>query len=419
MKLDYSRTIRVGFAFLSISAFWQMYDNIIPLILRNTFKIGDTLAGSIMAMDNILAIVMLPLFGAISDRTVSKMGRRIPFILIGTILTAIFLMLVPLAVEQKNLWLFFIALGLTLFFISTYRSPAIALMPDVTPSPLRSKANAIINLMGALGAAFTLAMTALLVQKTGHQSYAPLFSAVAVFMIVSMLIVVFTVPENKLRIVEEEEEKVPDSQVQMEPEVKRSLIFLLFSVFLWFMGYNAITTAFSKYAEETWHMNVGIAATSLLIATFGAILSFIPVGILSSKIGRKKMILIGIVLLTICFASAAAFDTFSPLIYMLFAIVGFGWASINVNSYPMVVEMSHQGNTGKFTGYYYTFSMAAQIITPVVSGAFLEFVGYWTLFPYAAVMICLSLVTMAFVKHGDNKPEPPKDKLDFLGNIEN
>lgn len=417
MKLNYSRTIRVGFAFLSISAFWQMYDNVVPLILKNTFEIGDTLAGSIMAMDNVLALFMLPIFGAISDRSTSKYGRRVPFIVVGSILTILFMLVVPVTVEKQSLWLFFVSLGFTLLSISIYRSPAVALMPDVTPAPLRSKANAIINLMGALGAVFTLVLTPLLITKAGHQSYYPLFIAVALLILVSVLVVIFTVPENKLRIDEEKVETQTSNQT-MSIAMKRSLIFLLISTFLWFMGYNAITTAFTKYAEVVWQMNISAASTSLLIATIAAVISFIPVGILSSKLGRKKIIVTGVLLLASCFALGTFFTSFSPLVYVLFAIVGFSWACITVNSYPMVVEMSQHGDTGKFTGFYYTFSMAAQIITPIVSGAFLEFVGYWTLFPYAASMVGLALITMSFVKHGDNRPDMG-DKLDFFGSIDN
>ena len=212
MKLNYSRTIRVGFAFLSISAFWQMYDNVVPLILKNTFEIGDTLAGSIMAMDNVLALFMLPIFGAISDRSTSKYGRRVPFIVVGSILTILFMLVVPATVEKRSLWLFFVSLGFTLLSISIYRSPAVALMPDVTPAPLRSKANAIINLMGALGAVFTLVLTPLLITKAGHQSYYPLFIAVALLILVSVLVVIFTVPENKLRIDEEKVETQTSNQ---------------------------------------------------------------------------------------------------------------------------------------------------------------------------------------------------------------
>lgn len=306
MKLNYSRTIRVGFAFLSISAFWQMYDNVVPLILKNTFEIGDTLAGSIMAMDNVLALFMLPIFGAISDRSTSKYGRRVPFIVVGSILTILFMLVVPATVEKRSLWLFFVSLGFTLLSISIYRSPAVALMPDVTPAPLRSKANAIINLMGALGAVFTLVLTPLLITKAGHQSYYPLFIAVALLILVSVLVVIFTVPENKLRIDEEKVETQTSNQT-MSIAMKRSLIFLLISTFLWFMGYNAITTAFTKYAEVVWQMNISAASTSLLIATIAAVISFIPVGILSSKLGRKKIIVTGVLLLASCFALGTFF----------------------------------------------------------------------------------------------------------------
>lgn len=418
MKLSYSRTILVGFAFLSICAFWQMYDAFIPLILKNDFGIGDTLSGFIMALDNMLAIILLPLFGALSDRYNSRLGRRTPFVLVGTAMAVAFMLLIPVAANTHLLWLFFVALGMTLFSMGIYRSPAVALMPDVTPAPLRSKANAVINLMGAVGGIYTLVITKVLIRGNGQADYFPVFIGVAVLMLVSVAILTLTIKENKLRIVEDTPKSEPSELKPartMPPEMFRSLILILCSVFLWFMGYNAVTTAFTKYAQATWSMNVGAASTCLLVATGGAIISYIPVGILSSKIGRKKVILFGVTVLALCFGSGIFFTEFSPALYGIFALIGFAWASINVNSYPMVIELSKAGDVGKYTGYYYTFSMLAQIITPIISGALLEHVGYWTLFPYASLMVAAAFVTMYLVKHGDNRPSLPQDKLELLG----
>lgn len=423
MKLNTKRTVLVGLGFFSISAFWQAYDNIIPLILRDTFSLGDTLAGFIMSLDNILALFMLPLFGALSD----KANRRIPFIIFGTIAAVGCTVLIPFAARSRSLTLFFIVLGALLVAMGTYRSPAVALMPDITPKPLRSKANAIINLMGALGGAYTLLANTMLLKQSSDGAapdYLPVFLAVAALMAAAVLVLTLTINEKKLvKEMQEinygvdptEEIKLTekDEKGNLPPDVRRSLFLILASVSFWFMGYNAVTTAFTKYAATVWGQHVGQASTCLLVATVGAMAAFIPIGILSSKIGRKKTVLIGVTLLCACFASGALVaERFTPALYIMFALVGFAWAAINVNSYPMVVEISKFGNIGRYTGYYYTFSMAAQIVTPILSGALLEHVGYHTLFPYASIMVALSFFTMSLTRHGDNRPALPQTKIE-------
>ena len=408
MKLNNKRTILVGLAFMSICAFWQLYDNIIPLILLNTFHLKDTVSGFIMSLDNILALFMLPLFGAFSDRINTRMGKRMPFIVFGTILAAFAMLLLPIADLMQSMLLFFTALGLTLFAMATYCSPAVALMPDITPKPLRSKANAIINLMGAVGGIITLILITLLVPKTANPNYFPLFLSIASIMLLCVAILFMTIKEKQLRIADDEGESEEASATQhgkMEPAVKRSLMFILFSVAFWFMGYNAVTTAFSKYANVVWGMSGGEFAKPMMVATVAAIISYIPVGSLSSRFGRKKMILAGVVLLACSYLSGMFFTTFSPLLNIVFGMVGIAWAMINVNSYPMVVEMSQGSDVGKYTGTYYTFSMAAQVLTPILSGFLLEYVGYWTLFPYAALCVLIALLLFTQVKHGDNRPE--------------
>ena len=423
MKLNVKHTDFMGMAFLPLCTFWQMYEGIIPLILKHTFHLKDTYSGMIMALDNVLALFMLPFFGNLSDKTRTRLGKRTPFIIAGTAASCLFMLLIPLADQLGIFWMFIAALLMVLVSMSIYRSPAVALMPDVTPKPLRSKGNAIINLMGAVGGMITLVLIQVLVPgHTERPNYFPLFAAVAFIMVVSVVLLVFTIPENRLSAeaaaLSDPEETEPEpneetsSSAPLPRDVKKSLIFLLLSVAFWFMGYNAVTSAFSKYAQIQWGMTGGSFASSLLIATAAAILSYIPVGIIATRIGRKKTILIGVAMLALCFFSGALFPTYHPSVNLVFALVGVAWAAINVNSYPMVVEMSRGSNVGKFTGYYYTFSMAAQIITPVLSGALLEHVGYWTLFPYAALYCAFAFITMLFVCHGDSKPIPPKSRLE-------
>lgn len=432
MKLNYKRTFLIGLAFLSISAFWQMYDNIIPLILQGTFHLGETVTGVIMAADNVLALFLLPIFGSISDKVDTRAGKRMPFIAGGTILAVIFLMLLPIADRTVNLVLFVAALFALLISMGLYRSPAVALMPDLTPNKLRSKGNAIINLMGAVGGVYTLIMIKLLVGKGERPDYMPLFVSVAALMILSVGILIITINEKKVKakveaevrayeesagvIVETEDsvEAGSEQKVSMPREVKRSMIFLLASIFLWFTAYNAVTTAFSRYTKVVWKLEGGGFADCLMVATVAAIISYIPIGNISSKIGRKKTIMGGIVLMSVCYFAAILVNTYHPLINVAFAVIGIGWAAINVNSYPMIVEMSKGCDIGKFTGTYYTFSMTAQIFTPILSGFLLENVSYRTLFPYAFLFSVLAFITMLQVHHGDARPDKKKSMLEHF-----
>lgn len=419
IKLNYKRTFFIGLAFLSISGFWQMYDSIIPLMLQNTFHLGETVTGALMAMDNVLAIFLLPLFGTLSDKADTKIGKRMPFILGGTFLAAAFLMLLSAADRKQNLVLFLFVLFLLLLSMGLYRSPAVALMPDLTPNRLRSKANAVINLMGAVGGVYALIMIKLLVGAGDRPDYFPLFMSIGGLMLLAVAVLFFTVKEKRIaeeiKRREEENEKeegTVSEKAVMPKEVKRSMIFLLVSIFLWFTAYNAVTTAFSRYTRVVWHMEGGSFADCLMVATVAAICSYIPIGNIASRVGRKKTILAGIALMSFCYFAAIFVGAYHPLVNIAFAAIGVGWAAINVNSYPMIVEMSKGCDIGKFTGTYYTFSMAAQIFTPVLSGFLLENISYRTLFPYAFLFSTLAFVTMSRVHHGDSKPERKRDVLE-------
>lgn len=421
MKLNYKQTILVGFAFLAICTFWQVYDNEIPLILEKTFNLKATIIGIVMAFDNIFALFLLPMFGTLSDKTDTKLGKRMPFILVGTISASILLLILAYSERISNLTLFIIVLLLLLVAMGSFRSPAVALMPDVTCKPLRSKANAIINLMGTVGGICALMFIKFLKSPTERPSYFPLFGAVSGVMLVSLLILLLTIRENELRQLREEKDKdigadelEEDSNGQLSKEVKRSLMFLLFSVALWYIGYNALTSAFSRYYQNYWGIQDSGYSSLLMIATVAAVISYIPVGIIATKVGRKKTILAGVIILAASFAGGIFFKDYSPLVKIFFVTVGIGWGTINVNSYPMVVEMSKGSDIGKFTGYYYTFSMAAQVFTPILSGFLIDKIGYGILFPYATFFASLAFITMLQVKHGDAKVVKKKDLLEHF-----
>jgi len=430
-KLNYPRTLLVGLAFLSICAFWQMYDNIVPLILTKTFHMNETISGAIMAADNVLALFLLPFFGTLSDRADTKIGKRMPFVLFGTGCAVILMNVLPLldnsyyaAPNTFKTVSFVVVLGLLLVAMGTYRSPAVALMPDVTPKPLRSKANAIINLMGAIGGAVYLGIAAVLYPKSktaglAHVNYQALFIIVSAIMFVAVALLFLTVKEPKLTEANKAlEAEHPEwnlatddgsgNEVLPAP-VKRSLGFLLASIALWFIGYNGVTTWFTTYVDVVMGQGLGGASRCLLIATGGAIISYVPIGIIASKVGRKKTIQGGVILLAACFLGGyfltTRFHEINVVMFVVFALVGLAWAAINVNSLPMVVEMCKGSDIGKFTGYYYTASMAAQVVTPILAGTLMRQISYRVLFPYAALFVACSFLTMTFVRHGDAKAE--------------
>ncbi|MEE1114326.1 MAG: MFS transporter [Eubacterium sp.] len=508
MKLNYKRTICVGFAFFLICAFWQAYDNTIPLILTNKFGMSQTWSGLIMALDNVLALFMLPLFGTISDKSKSRFGRRTPFIVRGTIIAiAAFIALsfiestqltnlaavtkiddkaaletlydaesdkellgpdgekfvlsdtftreefsaiesrittdsgkektnpdyteyvVPARQEYawqktaespQTLIFFIILLLVVLVSMATFRSPAVALMPDVTMKPLRSKANAVINLMGSAGAILVLALGMVFATsavQNSMMSYTKYFTVIALIMLGALVIFMLTVREPRFVKemhedsvkygIETEAEQADNVRRGLSAAEKKSLFFILSAIVLWFFGYNAVTSKYSVYASNILHKDYNL---TLIIAQLAAIISYLPVGIIASKVGRKKTILAGVTMLAVAFGVAGFMRDDSPTILMncMFALAGIAWATINVNSFPMVVEMCSDADVGRYTGFYYTASMAAQIVTPIFSGFLMDRMGMKVLFPYAFIFVALAFAAMLFVKHGDSKPEAKK-----------
>lgn len=426
MKLNYKRTLLVGFAFLSISTFWQMYDSIIPLILQNTFQIGEAATGRVMAIDNILALFMLPLFGHLSDNTHTRLGKRTPYIILGTIAAVCFMLMLPIFDRSKNLLGFALCLGVTLFAMATYRAPAVSLMPDVTPKPLRSRGNAIINLMGAVGAVISLALIKFLVPKEGKPDYFPIFAIVAGIMVTAVVVLVLTIRENALVNEMEETGGYESTEAELNEELSKgkkmpkdilkSLIFMLLCIGFFFVGYNAVTTFFSLFMTNHLGTKGGDFASYLMVATISSVVAYIPSGAIATKLGRKKAIMLGLGVMALCFLSMSFVKTAGMFMIPFFVIIGFGYACVIVNTFPIIWEMSKGSDIGKYTGFYYTASMTAQIVTPTVAGFLIEkvFKSYAVLFPYALCAMIISFLMLLNVKHGDSKPEAPKDKLEAL-----
>ena len=463
MKLNYKRVILVGMAFFLISAFWQAYDAIIPLILTNHFGLPQTASGAVMSIDNILAVFMLPIFGALSDKVNTRFGKRTPFILIGSVVAMVsFVALtfidniqlakivaagipelaqagteaeaemirkltVELTVANPLLFIGFIGtLLVVLVAMATFRSPAVALMPDVTVKPLRSKANAIINLTGTAGAMLVLALGIVFATSKNHyMQYTGYVVAVVAIMLVGLIVFILTVKEKEWAKEMEEEslrlglEEVAEEDTNTEKrKLSRgemtSLLLILASVALWFIGYNSITSKYSVYATNILGFDFNL---TLIIAQAAAIVSYIPVGIIASKIGRRKSILAGIIILTTAFFIGNFITPNTPeiVMYPVFILAGIGWATINVNSFPMVVELAKGGDIGKYTGYYYTASMSAQIVAPILSGFLYDLIGMrYVFFAFGTIFVVFSFVTMFFVKHGDAKVIEKKDLLEQL-----
>ena len=497
LKLDFKRTLKVGFAFLGIMLFWEVYDYIMPLILSNYFGLNASQYGIIMGLDNLLAIFLLPWFGGLSDKAVNaRGGRRTAFIFWGSIAAAVsvvFLMIMEfreytllvtnmketLGVSVADLqgldpdkdyatimsivailsgngyvdakWLtytsftttdittiqietaksvmtmnpiilvlFIVALLCVLVAMASYRSPAIALMPDVTPKPLRSQANALITLMGGVGGALSILVYMIFGSKK-YESHIALWSITAGLLLVILGVYLLLVKEKKfvqLRmdeeakygVIDEEEEEAKRGQQKLSKSKATSLVLILATVFLWFMGYNCVRSHMSVYCTNFLNIPQKVVTIVNLANGIGGAIALLPCAILSGKIGRKKTIFAGLILAAItyipCFFMTAATPGVSILFPICFILSGFGMVFVNVNTLPMVTELSKGSNVGKYTGFYYVASMTAQAITPFLAGLIMEIDGYNTyqyLFVYAITFVLIAIVTTACIKHGDSK----------------
>ncbi len=556
MKLNYWKTLKVGLAFAIIMVFWTAYDYVVPLLLEHAYGLPNSVRGLVMGLDNLLSLFLLPVFGRISDKTHTKWGRRTPFIVVGTLVSVVLMIFVPISANQSlkdgealrteitetwaedysytdengvtynaaelytmlyekgahdsdyadytflvqgginnledylgvalapldengdlteeysryietgintyasdqvyqkltlnnmtSLIVYMIILFFVLVAMASFRSPAVALMPDVTPKPLRSQANAMINLAGGAGGAvaFLIYTITLLINPTG---FIAIFVAVAASMVILLALFLWLVKEPKLvrecealcaeyGISNDDEEipenlskgtenadgvKVVDSEEYKKYKRSRfiSFILILASIFMWFMGYNAISSNLSIYLTKTLNLSSGLGGIISGISMGISAVAFIPVGILAVKIGRRKSIMLGFGFATLSFILIYFFAS-SPsaaavyLYTVFYLIAGFGLIIANVNTFPMVVELASSGDTGKYTGFYYAATMSAQAITPFIAGLIMDKWGSKYLFLYSTVCVALAIVLMIFVRHGDSKAPPPKSKLEMLG----
>lgn len=553
LKLDYKKTIKVGFAFAIIQCFWVVYDYVIPLLIDNAFGLSNAMRGLIMGLDNLLALFMLPLFGKISDSCKSKYGRRTPFIVLGTLAAIVLMIFIPVTTASQlkeanvirndletrfiedaafrqekltefyddaesgenkyiskivfdelsgkiskeefvnlttddeagyfnrfakdgmnryindqvynqvtkqhsvRLVFFILVLFLVLVAMGTYRSPAVALMPDVTPKPLRSQANAIINLAGGVGGAIATItyMVGFLINENG---YVGIYIANALSMGILLLCFIKLVNEPKMvdecrriceeyGITDEDDEAVDLKEQEAEDGVTAdkaadeavlsaekqklkksktiSFLLILASIFMWFMGYNAVSSNLSIYIVNvlgcTPFIGTVVSAASMAVSA----VAFIPVGMLAVKIGRKKSIMLGLLFATVSFVCVFLFikpqwgTSVKAVMFALFYLIaGFGLIVVNVNTFPMVVELSSAKDVGKYTGYYYMATMSAQAITPYIGGLFMDHLSNRSLFAYSAVCVIISIVLMALVKHGDSKPLPKKKVYEMMEDVD-
>jgi Na+/melibiose symporter-like transporter len=399
------KTFTLGFGFLGVSVIWALYNAYVPIFLKQ-FGLTSFVVGLIMTIDNIFAVLLLPYLGALSDRTKTRLGRRRPFILGGAPFAMIFFFLIPYATLTHKLPLMMLTIVLMNLSMALFRTPVIALMPDITPSAFRSQANGIINFMGGLGA--------LLVFFGGKSLYdaniAYPFIAGGILMLLASLVVVFTIKEDKSYVPDDETSEtkttIKESVGAFYENLKdifaeeKSLMFILLAIFSWFVGFNAIETFFTSYAkfylgikESTGALILGIFALSFMVAS-------LVTGYIGAKKGRNKTIRTGLLVITVVMTISMFLHNFY-IIAALFLIGGFGWALINVNSLPMVVDMTTLKKVGGYTGLYYFFSQAANIIAPPLSGLAIDIFGYPSLMFFASFFFIVAFIMMHFVKRGE------------------
>ena len=416
VKLHYKDVALASLPFMGMISFWQVFDGIVPLMLTDTFGLGNTLTGVIMAIDNIFGLFLLPLFGVLSDRCGSRLGRRTPFILVGSIIACIAVPLIAVANNLGNFPMLITMIIVTLVAICMYRTMTVAIVADITPRPLRTKADSIKKIVGYAGTGVMLVAITVMVPDVEHPDYVPLFLLQAVMIGGSLLVYMLFVREPKLvdRMheeslamgIEEEDIETDDSpeaggkEKVTDPALRRSLIMILAAAFFYYMSYNAMTTNISRYAELYYEMTGGSYAVINIVTIVGALVTYVPLANLSLKIGRKKVAVITSAIMAFCPIILWVVPGFSNWFYVVFLVMGAALGGVDLCVYTMVVEMCDANSVGRYSGYYYTVSMAAQVVTPILSGVVMD-VAPQHLFGYITIMGVLMLVAVLLTKHGD------------------
>jgi MFS family permease len=396
IKLDVKKTLLLSFGFFASSLAWSIYNSFVPLLLAG-FLTSTTIIGFIMTIDNIFGVIFQPLFGTLSDRTHTRFGKRMPYIIVGIPVCAVAFTLIPMMNTLPSLMAVLIIFT---FVMSAWRSPVVALMPDIIPGPMRSQANGIVNLLGGLGSLIAFFVGGILFRAGGF----PLpFLMSAIMMILALLVLVFFVREPKEAY--EPEVKNKEARVKLEKAELKSLLLILFGVFFWFTGYNAVETFFTLYATNTLGMDAGGAAMTLSVFSLTFLSFAVPAGFIGAKIGRRRAILIGLSGLVVLFLPMIFIANIWVTRACLF-LGGFCWAMVNINSLPMVVKLSGASKIGTYIGYYYFFSFSSQIVSPILFGFIRDVVGHYkVLFLYSCIAFTLAIVVLFFVKHGEDQIE--------------
>ncbi len=420
MKFNYGKIFLLGFGFFGVSVIWGVYNAFVPIFLANKFHLSAVFIGFFMTLDNIAALFIQPPVGAWSDRLRTPIGRRLPFILIGAPITALAFGLIPLAAVLP---LFVACTSTLLLSAALWRTPVVALMPDVTPSEKRSQANGIINFMGGIGTIIAL--------QTGGMLYklSPSFPfwLGSVLVILAALVVFLFIKEPKDY--EESNEQQPSMiaslrEVLNDPD--KSGARILFAIFFWFIGYSAVETFFTLYAQEHLGIDAGDGATLLSIFPLFFVLFAIPSGFIAARIGRRVAISFGLIIVSVMlilfyFLPAETLLTpISPLplvgiplteggprmltmagVMLIFG--GIGWAFVNINSLPMVVELTTAARLGTFTGLYYLFSTFSAIIGPNINGWAIQLSqnNYNVIMLIAPFFMLTAFVLMLGVRRGE------------------
>ena len=397
-KLDVKTTILLSFGFFGSSLVWQIYNVNVPLIL-NDMALSAVMIGIIMSIDNFFGVIFQPLFGKLSDKTRTRFGRRLPYLFICMPVSAALFVFIPFMNTLSSLMI--LVIGFT-FVMSIWRTPAVSLMPDLTPGKFQSQANGIVNLMGGVGAVIALAGGGLLYNIGGF----PLpFAVGGAFLVFAMFILMGFVREPKeateIKNTETKEEKAPP----MDKIEFKSLLLILSAIFFWFMGYDAVSTFFSLYATNILGVSAGDASMMLSLFAGMLVLFAVPAGILGAKFGRRRLIMTGLLGISLLFLPLTFIDNVVLTGVMLF-LGGIFWACININSLPMITKIAGPLRIGAFIGYYYFFSFSSQLITAPIYGFINDFVDNWrSLFVYACVNFVIALFLMLFVKRGEeNSP---------------
>ena len=469
LKLNYKRTLLIGFAFFGILLLWQVYDSWCTTLLTDIFaerlygmnsaelklageadKILNVqwIVGIIMACDNLAALILLPIFGSLSDKTKTPIGKRMAFILIGIFVAALAFPFIPLFFHHNMVVGMIIMMAIVLLFMMMYRNPAVALMPDITPKPLRAKANGLINIMGYIGGAFATVLGIFLPLSNYINAGSELrniwtieipFIIASVLMVISALVLFFKVKENK--IIAEMKEDLEEGERQaaiatpvdddkpMSKENKIMLLAILGAEFLWFMSDNAIGTYINNYVIYYLESKSSFTSILTIIGGVGSVVGFAIAGIIADKIGRKWTISLGLLvsflgLILMCFISKSnnidaetGLRSFPTLLFIVWALKGFGMALVHNCSFPMVVELCSSKKIGKFTGYYYAASMSAQTITPVLLGLVFKMTQIWRALPiYGTILTILSFILFTLlVKNIKSKKVQNSKGLEAIG----